>query len=71
MESKIINQYESTSTYRVFDVEVDGKRYTYEEFQVHENNKDNNVEFSIQDENGKFVADREILQAVFDIVDKS
>jgi hypothetical protein len=70
MESKIINQYESTSTYRVFDVEVDGKRYTYEEFQVHENNKDNNVEFSIQDENGKFVADREILQAVFDIVDK-
>lgn len=71
MESKIINQYESTSTYRVFDVEVDGKRYTYEEFQVHENNKENHVDFSIQDENGKFVSDKEILQAIFNVVDNN
>ena len=69
MEAKVIDKYESTSTYRVFNVEVDGKKYTYEEFQVYETNSDNNVDFSIQDEYGKFVSDKEILQVIFNVVD--
>lgn len=69
MEAKVINQYTSTSTYRVFDIQIDDKRYTYEEFQVHENNEDANVDFSVEDENGKLVKDKELLQAIFNIVD--
>lgn len=68
MESKIINQYESTSTYRVFDVEVDGKRYVYDEFEK-KDNKDNFVDFSIQDDKGNAVTNRDILQEIFRLVD--
>lgn len=71
MEARIINQYKSTSTYRVFDIEIDGKKYVYDEYQIHEDNKDNHVDFSVQDASGTEVKDKELLQTIFNIVDNN
>jgi hypothetical protein len=68
MDAKIINHYESKTTYRVYEISIDGKKYTYDEFEQH-GTGDVGVDYSVTDEDGKIVKDNDILKIIFDLVD--
>jgi hypothetical protein len=68
MNAKIINHYESKTTYRVYEISIDGKKYTYDEFEQH-GTGENMVDYTVTDESGKKVNDQNILEIIFDLVD--
>jgi hypothetical protein len=68
MNAKIINHYESKTTYRVYEISIDGKKYTYDEFEQN-GTGENTVDYTVTDEDGVFIRDEKILKIIFDLVD--